>query len=167
MGVTKPKALILGIVAFAAVVAATLWLASDEDDPGVTPGAAADATGETAQAVETPEGFLPVFSAAIRTGDQRYLFERLHPAVVRFYGERACRVYLRDFVVPDSEFVFRSAAEPAQFTWVVDGRATLIPDVVDVDVTAVSEEGEIDRVIHLGLVEGDLRWFADCGDPVM
>jgi hypothetical protein len=42
-----------------------------------------------------------------------------------------------------------------------------VQDVVNVDVTAVSEEGEIDRVIHLGIVEGGLRWFADCGDPVM
>ena len=38
---------------------------------------------------------------------------------------------------------------------IADGMATLVQDVVNVDVTAVSaEEGEIDRVIHLGIVEG-------------
>jgi hypothetical protein len=160
----KPRLVAVGVLALAGVVAAAIWLGSD-DDPDA--GSTADATGGTAAAVESPEGFLPVFSAAIRTGDERFLFDRLHPVVVEFYGEEACRVYLRDFVVPDSEFRFRSAAEPAEFTWVVDGRATLVQDVVNVDVTAVSEEGEIDRVIHLGLVEGSLRWFADCGEPVM
>ena len=150
------------VLALAAAVVAAVRLGSDDaPDAG-----AADPTGGTAVA-ESPEGFLPAFSAAIRTGDERFLFDRLHPAVVEFYGVRACRVYLRDFVVPDSEFVYRSAAEPSEFTWVADGTATLVQDVVNVDVTAVSEEGEIDRVIHLGLVEGSLRWFADCGDPVM
>jgi hypothetical protein len=159
----KPRLLVAGVVlALAAVVVAAVRLGSD-DAPNA---GAADPTGGTAVA-ESPEGFLPAFSAAIRTGDERFLFDRLHPAVVEFYGVRACRVYLRDFVVPDSEFVYRSAAEPSEFTWVADGTATLVQDVVNVDVTAVSEEGEIDRVIHLGLVEGSLRWFADCGDPVM
>jgi hypothetical protein len=156
----RPRLLAIGIVVLAAVVGAAVWLGSDDDPDG-------EATRATVGVAETPEGFLPVFSAAIRTGDERFLFERLHPAVVEFYGVRACRVYLRDFVVPDSEFVYHSAAEPAEFTWIADGMATLVQDVVNVDVTAVSEEGEIDRVIHLGIVEGDLRWFADCGDPVM
>ncbi|HJS27309.1 MAG TPA: hypothetical protein VJ913_09325 [Actinomycetota bacterium] len=155
----KSKLAALGILTLAVVVGSAIWLGSD-DGGGASPQGASIAA-------ESPEGFLPVFSAAIRTGDERFLFDRLHPAVVEFYGEQACRVYLRDFIVPDSEFRFVAAADPAQFTWVVDGRATLIPDVVDVDVTAVSEDGEIDRVIHLGLVEGYLRWFADCGDPVM
>ena len=154
----RPRLLAIGIAVLAAVVGAAVWLGSD-DDP--------DASGGRAAVAETPEGFLPVFSAAIRTGDERFLFDRLHPAVVEFYGEQACRVYLRDFVVPDSEFRYRSAAGPAEFTWIADGMATLVQDVVNVDVTAVSEEGEIDRVIHLGIVEGSLRWFADCGDPVM
>jgi len=157
----KPRFLAIGVVALALVLAAAVWLGSNGDDP------AAEAPGATPAAAETPEGFLPVFSAAIRTGDERFLFEHLHPAVVEFYGERACHVYLRDFVVPDSELQYRSAAEPAEFTWIADGTATLVQDVVNVDVTAVSEEGEIDRVIHLGIVEGSLRWFADCGDPVM
>jgi hypothetical protein len=161
----RPKLVAVGVLALAAMVAAAVWLGSNEDDPEA--GSAADAAGGTVAAAESPEGFLPVFSAAIRTGDKRFLFERLHPAVVEFYGEQACRVYLRDFIVPDSEFVYRSAAEPAEFTWVADGTATLVQDVVNVDVTAVSEEGEIDRVIHLGIVEGSLRWFADCGDPVV
>ena len=47
--------------------------------------------------------------------------------------------------------MYRLAAEPAEFTWIADGMATLVQDVVNVDVTAVSEEGEIDRVIHLGI----------------
>lgn len=158
----KPKLGVVGVLALAAVVAAAIWLGSDDDpDSGSTAGT----IGGTAAAAETPRGFLPVFSAAIRTGDQVFLFERLHPAVVEFYGEETCRVYLRDFIVPDSEFRFRSASEPEEFTWVADGRATLVRDVVNVDVTAVSEEGQIDRVIHLGIVEGSLRWFADCGDP--
>ena len=161
----NPRIAALVVGAFGVVGVGAVWVASG-DDRGAAPDGSA-APGDTAAAVETAEGFLPVFSAAIRTGDRRFLFQRLHPAVVDFYGERACRVYLRDFIVPNSEFVFRSAAKPAQFTWVVDGRATLIPDVVNVDVTAVSEEGQIDRVIHLGLVEGDLRWFADCGDPAV
>jgi hypothetical protein len=160
----KPKLLTVGVLALAAIVAAGIWLGTNDDPES---GATVDGPGGTAAAAETPEGFLPVFSAAIRTGDQRFLFERLHPAVVQFYGERACRVYLRDFIVPNSAFVYRSAGEPSEFTWVADGMATLVPDVVNVDVTAVSEGGEIDRVIHLGIVEGDLRWFADCGDPAM
>ena len=159
----RPGRLVAGVLVLVAVVAAALWLGSDDDDPVASPAAA---TGGAA-AAEKPEGFLPVFSAAIRSGDERFLFDRLHPVVVDVYGEQACRVYLSDFVVPDSEFRYRSAAEPAEFTWVADGMATLVQDVVNVDVTAVSEEGEIDRVIHLGLVEGSLRWFADCGDPVM
>jgi hypothetical protein len=157
----RPRLLAIGAAALALVVAAAVWFGSNDDEP------AAEAPRATEAAAETPEGFLPVFSAAIRTGDERFLFDRLHPAVVEFYGERTCRVYLRDFVVPDSEFRYRSAAEPAEFTWIADGMATLVQDVVNVDVTAVSEEGQIDRVIHLGIVEGDLRWFADCGDPVM
>lgn len=157
----KPKVAALGILAVATVVAAAMWPSSNADEGGTS------TDGATGSVVESPESFLPVFSAAIRTGDERFLFDRLHPVVVEFYGGQACRVYLRDFIVPDSEFRFRSAAPPAEFTWVVDGRATLVQDVVNVDVTAVSDEGEIDRVIHLGIVEGDLRWFADCGDPVV
>ncbi len=164
----------VALVASVVVIAiAALWTPDPEDDvPGAgsmdsTTGGATDATGATAATIETPEAFLPAFSRAIRDGDREFLFERLHPAVIDFYSVRTCRVYLRDFVVPNSDFVFRSAAQPAEFTWVVDGRATSVQDVVNVEVTAVTEEGEIDRVIHLGIVEGGLRWFADCGDPAM
>jgi hypothetical protein len=160
----RPRLLVVGVLGLAVVVAAALWLGSDDDPDAAAP---AEANGVDEDAAESPEGFLPVLSAAIRTGDEGFLFDRLHPVVVDVYGERACRVYLRDFVVPNSEFRFRSAAEPTEFTWIADGMATLVQDVVNVDVTAVSEEGEIDRVIHLGLVEGSLRWFADCGDPVV
>ena len=107
------------------------------------------------------------FSAAIRTGDERFRSTDCIPPW-EFYGEWACRVYLRDFVVPDSQFVYPLGRRAGRVH--VDRRRhgfTLVQDVVNADVTAVSEEGEIDRVIHLGIVEGDLRWFADCGDPVM
>jgi hypothetical protein len=133
-------------------------------ETGVT-GPTAATTGPTAPVVETPEEFLPVFVQAIRDGDARFLFARLHPVVIDFYGARQCRASTRAFVDPEADFVFVSTSEPGEYPWEVDGVTTLVGDVLTVRVTQVSGGEEADREIHLGIVDGDLRWFVDCGDP--
>jgi len=131
---------------------------------GVT-GPTTGATGVTTPVLETPQEFLPAFSEAFRQGDDRSLFARLHPVVIGFYGSRACRTFTRGLIDPNADFVFLSTSEPQRYRWEVDGVTTPVEDVLTVRVTVVSADGETERDIHLGIVDTELRWFADCGDP--
>jgi hypothetical protein len=131
----------------------------------VVTGPTAVETGPTAPEVETPEEFLPLFAQAIREGDARFLFSRLHPSVVDLYGARQCRASAGAFVDPEADFVFVSTSEPGEYPWEVDGVTTPVEDVLTVQVTAVAAGEEIDREIHLGIIGTELRWFTDCGEP--
>src|SRR5262245_53230179 len=119
---------------------------------------ATEPTGSTAQ-IETPEAFLSSFAEAIRQGDARFLFDRLHPVVVDLYGAQACRAAVRAFVDPTTDLVFVSTSEPGPYLFEADGTSTEVQDVLTVEV-----EGQ-GQPIHLGIVGSELRWFTDCGDP--
>jgi len=115
--------------------------------------------------VESPEAFLVVFSKAIREGDATFLFDRLHPAVLAFYGEQQCRAKVQTFSDPNADFAFVSVRGPGTFQWQVDGQTSPVQDVLNVRVGFATANGPARRTIHFGIVDGELRWFTDCGEP--
>lgn len=142
-------------------------LATVEDDEGVAAPTTTTSTLEitsTTTSAETSEAFLEVLATAIRSGDERTLFDRLHPAVLERFGAEACRVHLAAFEDPTVAFAVVSVSEPAVYAWTTTNQTTAVPDTLTVDVDVV-RRGEASRAaIHLGQLGKRLSWFTDCGD---
>jgi hypothetical protein len=104
---------------------------------------------------------------AIRAGDVDSMLPRLHPAVIERYGEAACKQELETRSAdPAYEIVVKVVQPPAAWDYTLDGVTTSIPDAwtVDADVTALGQLGA--RQLHVAPVDGEVRWFTDCGTPL-
>jgi hypothetical protein len=112
-------------------------------------------------AVETPVAFYGAFAEAMQAGDVDALVARLHPTTFDRYDDATCRVYLA--AVTDEDFAAEviSAAPPARWSWTTDGVQREIDDAIAVRVRI----GDREQETHLAPVDGQLRWFTDCGDP--
>lgn len=101
-------------------------------------------------------------AAAVEAGDERYLFERLHPAVIERYGERRCRSYTNGIHHPlDWEIL---ATSTAPWDYETDGLSTTIADATIVSVRQADADPP-ERDLHFATSDGSWRWFTDCGDP--
>lgn len=111
--------------------------------------------------------FLVDLIAAIRAGDVDSMLPRLHPAVIERYGEAACKQELETRSAdPTYEIVVKVVRPPAAWDYTLDGVTTSIPDAwtIDADVTAVGQLAT--RELHVAPVDGEVRWFTDCGTPL-
>ncbi|HEX4979410.1 MAG TPA: hypothetical protein VFV35_05025 [Acidimicrobiales bacterium] len=122
-------------------------------------------TTSTTIPTEDVAGFVERLAAAIRAGDEAFLFERLHPEVLARYGEATCRARLATFEDPSLRFTVHGAGPPGDYDWTTDGRTSRVPGTVTVPVTRVDRVATTETEIHVTRVAGEWRWFTDCGDP--
>jgi hypothetical protein len=99
------------------------------------------------------------------------MFDELAPAVLERYGEAACRAELESRPAePSRAFEIHAVLAPAPWDYVTDERSTPIPDAITVEatVTAPGASGDVteEREVHVQLVDGEIRWFTDCGAPL-
>lgn len=142
-----------------AAPASTTFPASLPSTSRTSPSSTPASATSTTVALEEVAAFAADLAAALRTGDGDALDARLHPAVVALYGSEACRLALADVVEPDRDLTVTSSTGPADWDWVIDGRSIPVADVV----TATLADG---AQSHFGYVDGELRWFTDCGEPL-
>ena len=134
--------------------------------------APARATGTTPVPTTAPVGtravaFFADWANALRTGDATFLYERLHPAVVDRYGDTACRAYVGAIQRPlAATEVLGTDPATAAWSWETDGRSTEIPDALGLRLRR-TEDGSTytESDVHVALVDGEVRWFTDCGTP--
>jgi len=120
----------------------------------------------TPSPTEDPHVFFDAFETAVRTGDTNFLVSRMHPAVIARYGAAQCRAFAPQLVDATASLHLVSIAGPASFDYTSDGLTTTVPDTFTftVDGTAAGRSGP--REFHFAVSGGQLRLFADCGDPV-
>lgn len=116
--------------------------------------------------LEAPERFVPTLAAAIREGNQQFLFRRLHPAVLERFGDEQCRTALEAFDNPSFDLEVQATHPLKRWAWRTDGVRTKIAPAVAVDVIRSSGGAASDDVVHVAHVGTQLRWFTDCGDPI-
>ena len=113
--------------------------------------------------------FYELFEEAVQTGDGDDLHARLHPAVFELYGEEQCRAFVdAGFDNPDLGFEAQSVGPLGPWTWERDGRSVAVADAVAVQLvqrTPANVE-PAPQEAHVALVDGELRWFTDCGEPL-
>ena len=115
---------------------------------------------------ETVEQFLPLLAAAVRNRQADFLLARLHPEVITLYGEAQCRTFVSSLRDPTRAYLIRSVSTLGMWNYTPDGRSIPITDVYTVNVTATVNGKSTTSDIHVALVDGQLRWFTDCGTPL-
>jgi hypothetical protein len=109
---------------------------------------------------------------AVRAGSQETMVDVLGQATIDRYGRAACVTFLTSREpAPEQVFEILSVHEPAPWEYVTDERTTTVPDATTVDarVTGSDANGVTsteDRSLHVQVVDGVVRWFTDCGDPL-
>jgi hypothetical protein len=133
---------------------------------GTTDDVATTVASTTEASVETPQEFLTMLGDGLALGGNEFMVSRLHPAVIERYGEEQCRQSMVKTPDPAARFDIISVSDPAPYAWATDGLSTDIPDTLTVGVTRTSSQGATDVAIHITPVDGEFRWFTDCGDPL-
>ena len=116
--------------------------------------------------------FFATLQAAIRAGTQADLVDSLGDATIERYGRDACATNLAATdPVPSQAFEVLGISGPGPWDYTTDGLTTTIPDAitVDADVTAPDATGTVAttrRDLHVQVVDGEVRWFTDCGTPL-
>jgi hypothetical protein len=114
---------------------------------------------------ETPQAFLASFVAALRGGNQSFLFDRLDPAVIARYGTAQCQAYVPELFDPNASLQLVKVTGPATFDYATDGRSTQVQGVYTFTVQGTVAGRTGTRDYHLALVNGRYRIFVDCGTP--
>ncbi|HVM40189.1 MAG TPA: hypothetical protein VM618_05335 [Acidimicrobiia bacterium] len=131
----------------------------------VTTTSAAPST-TTTEAPETPQEFYALWNEAAAGDDVDTLIARLHPGVLEFYGEEQCRGHVGRFAA-SIRIEFVSVGEPKDYDYGSEreNRPYVVEDALPVDVVVHrGDDGGTEQVAHLARVDGQLRWFTDCGD---
>ncbi len=161
----RPSAAIAGSLAPTATVGAT-------PSPAPTATPTAVATASPAPPSPTPDAtalivaFYEGLDPAIRAADADILVPLLHPATIERYGEPACRTYLGGLADPTLDIEVASVVGPEPWDYVTDDLTTTIPDTWTVQAAFTSQGATSDRELHVALVNGEVRWFTDCGTPI-
>jgi HrpA-like RNA helicase len=105
--------------------------------------------------------FLARLDEAFGSSDWDQLVSALHPLVLREYGAEQCRSYVQhQNALPTNPMRVRQA--PTLWKWGADDLDTWVGRVMTVNVAGGGPSG----TRHLGLIGSELRWFADCGEPL-
>lgn len=173
---TKTRVIIGSVVAtvgFVGIVIGVLGTALDWGAEKSTKAATADegtrdrgGGDDGTDAGETPEEFLAALATAIQEGDADFQVERLHPAVIERYGEDACRADIEMRTDPTRAFADPQVREePEDFDYASDGLSEIIPDTIVVDAQVTADGATNAQEVHLAEVDGEFRYFSDCGTP--
>jgi len=144
---------------------------STEAPPSVVPTTAATVE-PTSDTLGLVRAFFDRLQAAIRSGTQADLVDRLGDATIERYGRDACATHLAGTAaVPEEAFEILGIRDPGPWDYTTDGLTTTVPDAIAVDanVTAPDASGTItttQRELHVQIVAGEVRWFTDCGTPI-
>jgi hypothetical protein len=125
-----------------------------------------EGSGTASSRLETPGAFFASFTAAVRSGDRSFLFDRLHPAVIARYGAAQCQVFVAELVDPTASLRLVDVAGPASYDYASDGRSTRVPRTYTFTSQGTAAGRSGTHIYHLAVVDGRFRTFADCGDPV-
>lgn len=117
-------------------------------------------------AVAVARAFYATLVAGIRAADADRLIALLHPATLERYGQAACEANLGSLEDPAFDIVVSSVDAPADWAYVTDERTTTIPSAWTVHATFTSQGETSERELHVAMVDGELRWFTDCGTPL-
>jgi hypothetical protein len=174
----------LGVVGLVLTVVGAVALATEgDDDTSAAQATASSAASSTTTAGPTTtvapttsttepldaqvEAFFAVWTTELAAGDADALYARLHPLVVERYGEAACRAYLGSLSAPAAESEVLSVdPQLATWAWATDGQSTDVADAITVRLRR-TEDGDtfVENDVHLASVDGEIRWFTDCGTP--
>lgn len=117
-----------------------------------------------------PGGFLEDLSAAFREPDPLALFEDIHPDFAwlptALYGPDQCYETALDLYSPDLGIVTRSISGFGPWELTIDGVPLVIDDTFTLEVTRYEGGESTNAALHVGAVDGNNKWFLDCGDPL-
>lgn len=111
--------------------------------------------------------FFANWQQANRAGDIDLLLALLHPLVIERYGAEQCRGYLP--TVTDEQVIIevREATLDPNRRYETDGQTATPADAYAVQITRADRGADaVELTATLAFVDGELRWFTDCGDPV-
>jgi hypothetical protein len=99
------------------------------------------------------------------------MVDALAPAVFERYGRAACEAQLGSQAPePSRAFEILEVGAPAPWDYERDGLSTTIDDAIAVRarVTGPTPSGDVtdEAELHVQLVDGEVRWFSDCGTPL-
>jgi hypothetical protein len=99
------------------------------------------------------------------------MVDALAPAVIERYGRAACEAQLGGQAPePSRAFEILEIGPPAPWDYERDGLSTTIGDAIParVRVTGPTPSGDAttEAELHVQLVDGQVRWFSDCGTPL-
>lgn len=113
---------------------------------------------------ETIDVFVPALVEAVRSQDEGFLLDRLHPAASAFYGTEACQAYIRGLDDPVFNIDVQDVSEPGPWLWEQGGQAANIPFTYTVSSTVTSGEAVAEVAVHFALINGELHWLPICGE---
>jgi hypothetical protein len=119
-----------------------------------------------APVTENPGAFLAAFVQALRTGDETFLVQRLHPAVLARYGTEQCRRAVRELEDPNAELRLVRVSQSRFFTYASDGRTETVANTFTLATDGTVHGRRGTREYHVAVVDGRFRTFLDCGAPV-
>jgi hypothetical protein len=153
-GIARPG-VVVAVVAFGLVV-------------GGCGGSASGNSEKSEKKTESPQKFLDKLNAAVRKGQTDVRVALLHPAVIERYGEQQCRDFL---ATPEAQDTTRKdkvqrVDKPKPFEFTTDDGALPIPNAQFVLVQETYQGKKSRRELHLARVDGEYRYFIDCGTPL-
>lgn len=112
--------------------------------------------------------FLDQLDEAVRKGDTDFRVAHLHPAVIERYGEQQCRDFLAapQAQDPSRKDKVERVDKPEPFEFTTDDGAVPVPDAQLVLVSETFQNKTTTRELHVARVNGDYRYFIDCGTPL-
>lgn len=128
-------------------------------------------TGETVDPVDpgrVVDEFFSTWASAIGEADFEFLLAALHPAVLERYGTEQCAAYLREVAGQPIEVEVLSTSELLTGEFARDGLTRVVDDLVLVEISR-RDRGAEEAVVQqtrVGFVDGEVRWFTDCGEPL-
>jgi hypothetical protein len=128
-------------------------------------------TGTTATTAKKPgakaevQQFLDELDAAVREGNTEVRLARLNPAVIQRYGADQCRSFLDGQRDESRRNKVKRVGKPRNYAYATDNLSVTVPDTLPVFVRATINKKKGDRNLNLARVDGQLKYFIDCGNP--
>ena len=110
--------------------------------------------------------FLNQLSAAVRNNDVDFRIAHLHPTVIERYGEQQCRDFLAGAQDTTRRDRVKKVGKPESYEYATDKASATIPESLPVLTKETNKGKKGDRNIHLARANGQLTYFADCGQPL-
>ena len=111
--------------------------------------------------------FYSVLVPAMRDADADTLMSILHPATIDRYGLAACQAELGSLDGPTYDVIVHGVLSAAPWDDATDGQSTLVPDAITVSASVTADGATETRELHVAMVDGEVRWFTDCGTPIV